>query len=54
MYQFTLGSWQAAGGTGNPADASAAAQTAIAQRVQQEQGWGAWPVTSQACGASNP
>ncbi|MST33008.1 transglycosylase SLT domain-containing protein, partial [Acidimicrobiaceae bacterium USS-CC1] len=35
MYQFTLGTWQAAGGTGNPAAASAAVQTAIAQRVQQ-------------------
>ena len=51
MYQFTLGSWQAAGGTGNPADASAAEQTAVAQRVQQQQGWGAWPVTSRECGA---
>lgn len=51
MYQFTLGTWQAAGGTGNPASASAAEQTAIAQRVQQMQGWGAWPVTSRECGA---
>lgn len=51
MYQFTLGTWQAAGGTGNPADASAAEQTAVAQRVQQQQGWGAWPVTSRECGA---
>lgn len=51
MYQFTMGTWQAAGGTGNPADASAAEQTAVAQRVQQQQGWGAWPVTSRECGA---
>lgn len=51
MYQFTLGSWQAAGGSGNPADASAAEQTAVAERVQQQQGWGAWPVTSRECGA---
>jgi LysM repeat protein len=50
MYQFTLSTWQAAGGSGNPADASAAEQTAVAQRVQQMQGWGAWPVTSQMCG----
>jgi LysM repeat protein len=50
MYQFTLGTWQAAGGTGNPAAASAAEQTAVAQRVQQMQGWGAWPVSSVACG----
>ncbi|HET9077411.1 MAG TPA: transglycosylase family protein [Acidimicrobiales bacterium] len=51
MYQFTLGTWRAAGGTGNPADASAAEQTAVAQRVQQQQGWGAWPTTSRICGA---
>lgn len=51
MYQFTIGSWEAAGGTGNPADASPAEQTAVAQRVQQQQGWRAWPVTSRECGA---
>lgn len=51
MYQFTAGTWQAAGGAGNPAYASAAEQTAVAQRVQQQQGWGAWPVTSRECGA---
>lgn len=51
MYQFTLGTWYAAGGSGNPAAASAAQQTAVAQRVQQQQGWGAWPVTSRECGA---
>lgn len=50
MYQFTMGTWESAGGTGNPADASAAEQTAVAQRVQQQQGWGAWPVTSRECG----
>jgi LysM repeat protein len=51
MYQFTMSSWQAGGGTGNPADASAAQQTAVAQRVQAQQGWGAWPVTAAECGA---
>ncbi len=51
MYQFTMSSWQAGGGTGNPADASPAEQTAVAQQVQQQQGWGAWPVTSRECGA---
>ncbi len=50
MYQFAMSTWQAAGGAGNPANASAAEQTAIAQRVQQMQGWGAWPVTSRTCG----
>lgn len=51
MYQFTLGTWHAAGGVGNPADASAAEQTAVAQRVQEQQGWGAWPTSSRECGA---
>jgi len=50
MYQFSMSTWQAAGGTGNPADASAAEQTSVAQRVQQQQGWGAWPVSSAECG----
>lgn len=50
-YQFTLSSWAAAGGTGLPQDASLATQTAAAQRLQQLQGWGAWPVSSAACGA---
>lgn len=49
-YQFTLSSWQAAGGVGLPQDQSLAYQTQIAQRLQQIQGWGAWPVTSRICG----
>jgi LysM repeat protein len=51
MYQFTMGTWLANGGSGNPANASAAQQLAVAQRVQATQGWGAWPVSSSACGA---
>jgi LysM repeat protein len=51
MYQFSLGTWRAAGGTGNPANASVADQTAVALRVQQQQGWSAWPTTSRECGA---
>lgn len=51
MYQFTLGSWAAAGGHGNPAAASASEQTAVAQRLQARSGWGNWPVTSRECGA---
>jgi hypothetical protein len=51
MYQFTMSSWQAGGGTGDPADASAEEQTAVARRVQAEQGWNAWPVTAAECGA---
>jgi hypothetical protein len=48
--QFTQSSWQAAGGTGVPQDASRAEQIAVAQRLQRMQGWGAWPVCSAEAG----
>jgi hypothetical protein len=48
--QFTLGTWQANGGTGNPANASIAQQEAVANNVLASQGWGAWPNTSRMCG----
>jgi hypothetical protein len=48
--QFTLQTWYAYGGTGNPADASIAEQEAVAERVLAAQGWGAWPNSSVACG----
>ena len=52
MYQDTIGSWQAAGGPpGLPSDYSAAVQTQVNQRIQAQQGWGAWPNTSRMCGA---
>jgi hypothetical protein len=52
MYQDTLGSWQAAGGPpGLPSNYSAAVQTQVNQRIQAQQGWGAWPSTSAMCGA---
>ena len=54
MYQDTQSSWVEGGGLAYAprADlASAAAQTAVNQRVQTQQGWGAWPVTSRMCGA---
>lgn len=44
--QFTLSSWQAYGGTGNPSQASRDEQIAIAQKLQAAQGWSAWPVCS--------
>jgi Ni/Co efflux regulator RcnB len=50
MYQFSLATWSANGGVGNPAAASVAEQTAVAERVQASQGWSAWPVTSGECG----
>lgn len=44
--QFTLSSWQAFGGSGNPSQASRDEQIAIAQKLQASQGWSAWPVCS--------
>lgn len=41
--QFTIGSWQAAGGNGMPNQASREEQIARAQVLQSRQGWGAWP-----------
>lgn len=41
--QFSLSSWAAAGGTGNPAAASKAEQIRVAENLLQMQGWGAWP-----------
>lgn len=41
--QFSLSSWAAAGGTGNPAAASKAEQIRVAENLLRMQGWGAWP-----------
>jgi len=49
--QFTLSSWAAVGGTGNPADASRDEQIYRGTLLQQRQGWGAWPVCSVKAGA---
>jgi len=48
--QFTLSSWQAAGGSGNPSQASASEQIARAQVLQSRQGWGAWPACASKLG----
>jgi hypothetical protein len=50
--QFTLGTWQANGGSGNPANASAAEQQRVANNVVAASGgsYGAWPNTSRMCG----
>jgi len=45
--QFTLSTWRAYGGTGYPNQNSRETQIAVAERVLQGQGIGAWPV----CGA---
>jgi uncharacterized protein YabE (DUF348 family) len=43
LYQFSLPTWQAVGGSGLPSEASAAEQTKRAQILQQRSGWGQWP-----------
>ncbi|MDO4243495.1 MAG: resuscitation-promoting factor [Actinomyces sp.] len=43
LYQFSLSTWRAMGGTGYPHEADAATQTAMAQKLQAQSGWGQWP-----------
>lgn len=50
MYQFSLPTWNAVGGTGLPSDASAAEQTTRAQILQAQAGWGQWPACSASLG----
>ena len=52
--QFTLSTWQAFGGTGNPAAASKAEQIRVAENVLAGQGKGAWPVCGVGLGAASP
>jgi uncharacterized protein YabE (DUF348 family) len=46
LYQFSLPTWQAVGGSGLPSEASAAEQTQRAQILQARSGWGQWPACS--------
>lgn len=48
--QFSQSSWQAAGGSGNPAAASKEEQKRVARNLLQLQGPGAWPVCSKKAG----
>ncbi|MGH2476251.1 MAG: transglycosylase family protein [Candidatus Limnocylindrales bacterium] len=48
--QFSQGSWQAAGGSGNPANASREEQIRVAENLRAQQGWGAWPACSSKLG----
>ncbi len=41
--QFTMGTWQANGGSGSPHNASREEQIRVAENVLQSQGIGAWP-----------
>lgn len=56
--QWTLATWHANGGTGNPAAASRAEQIAVAERVLAKQGRAQglnnWPVCGKRAGASTP
>ena len=48
--QFSMGTWRAHGGSGNPAGASKSTQIHIAEKVLNSQGWGAWPACSSRLG----
>jgi nucleoid-associated protein YgaU len=50
--QFSPSTWAAHGGTGSAANASREQQIAVAQRVQANQGWGAWPACAAKLGLS--
>jgi uncharacterized protein YabE (DUF348 family) len=50
LYQFSLGTWQAMGGSGLPSEASAAEQTQRAQALQARSGWGQWPACARKLG----
>lgn len=42
LYQFSLSTWRAVGGTGNPIDASPEEQLMRAKMLQARAGWGQW------------
>jgi resuscitation-promoting factor RpfA len=50
--QFTLGTWHANGGSGNPAAASRSEQIRVAENTLASQGPGAWPVCGPRAGLS--
>lgn len=50
--QFSPSTWEAYGGSGKASDASRGEQIAVAERVLEGQGWGAWPSCSKQIGAS--
>ncbi|MHA7264228.1 transglycosylase family protein [Arthrobacter sp. TMN-37] len=51
--QFSPSTWAAYGGTGSAADASREQQIAVAERVLDGQGWGAWPSCSSQLGLNS-
>src|SRR3954452_12555698 len=51
--QFTQSTWKAYGGTGSAQGASREQQIAVAERVLQGQGIGAWPVCGKKAGGGS-
>ncbi|OLL90018.1 hypothetical protein Ae406Ps2_6173c [Pseudonocardia sp. Ae406_Ps2] len=51
--QFTPSTWTAFGGQGEAHEASRAEQIAVAQRVQEGQGWKAWPSCAKKLGLTD-
>ena len=43
-FQFSIGTWQSLGYSGNPIDHPYETQLAAAQKLQARSGWGQWPV----------
>lgn len=50
LFQFSLGTWQAMGGSGLPSEASAEEQLQRAQALQARSGWGQWPACARKLG----
>lgn len=50
LFQFSLGTWQAMGGSGLPSDAPASEQLQRAQALQARSGWGQWPACARSLG----
>lgn len=50
LYQFSVGTWHAMGGSGVPSQASAAEQLKRAKKLQAASGWGQWPACSSKLG----
>ena len=48
--QFSPSTWRAFGGEGSAHNASRSEQIAVAERVLDGQGWGAWPACSRELG----
>lgn len=50
LFQFSLSTWQAMGGSGLPSDAPASEQLERAQALQARSGWGQWPACARSLG----